>query len=78
MADFTLADVFWAVAFLLLILGGAFFCYRLAQRSESDFFLAARGLPWWPLASSAFSTHTASDAPMGMTGVSYSHGLHGL
>jgi Na+/proline symporter len=78
MANFTVLDVFWAVAFLLLMVGGAFFFYRLARRSESDFFLAGRGLPWWLPASSVFSTHTATDTPMWVTGVIYAHGLRGL
>jgi Na+/proline symporter len=60
------------------MVGGAFFFYRLARRSESDFFLAGRGLPWWLPASSVFSTHTATDTPMWMTGVIYAHGLRGL
>jgi len=78
MANFTTLDIFWAVAFLLLMVGGAFFFYRLARRSESDFFLAGRGLPWWLPASSVFSTHTATDTPMWITGVIYAHGLRGL
>ncbi len=77
MIDFTPLDWFWSDAFLLLMIGGAFF-YRLARRSESDFFLAGRGLPWWLPASSVFSTHTATDTPMWITGVVYSHGLRGL
>ncbi len=78
MAHFTVLDVFWAIAFLLLMIGGAFFFYRLARRSESDFFLAGRGLPWWLPASSVFSTHTATDTPMWITGVIYANGLRGL
>jgi SSS family solute:Na+ symporter len=78
MVTFTLLDVFWAVAFLLLMVGGAFLFYRLARRSESDFFLAGRGLPWWLPASSVFSTHTATDTPMWVTGVVYANGLRGL
>ncbi len=78
MARFATLDIFWAVAFLLLMVGGAFFFYRLARRSESDFFLAGRGLPWWLPASSVFSTHTATDTPMWITGVIYAHGLRGL
>jgi len=78
MVNFTTLDVFWAVAFLLLMVGGAFFFYRLARRSESDFFLAGRRLPWWLPASSVFSTHTATDTPMWVTGVIYAHGLRGL
>jgi Na+/proline symporter len=78
LANFTPLDWFWTGAFLLLMVGGAFFFYRLARRSESDFFLAGRGLPWWLPASSVFSTHTATDTPMWVTGVIYAHGLRGL
>ncbi len=78
MARFATIDWFWATAFLLLMVGGAFFFYRLARRSESDFFLAGRGLPWWLPASSVFSTHTATDTPMWVTGTVYAHGLRGL
>jgi SSS family solute:Na+ symporter len=78
MGNFTKLDIFWAAAFLLLLVGGAFFFYRLARRSESDFFLAGRGLPWWLPASSVFSTHTATDTPIWITGVLYKHGLSGL
>ncbi len=78
MGRFTGLDIFWAVAFLLLMVGGAAFFYRLARRSESDFFLAGRGLPWWLPAASVFSTHTATDTPMWITGVIYANGLRGL
>jgi SSS family solute:Na+ symporter len=78
MASFTTLDWFWAAAFLLLMVGGAFLFYRLGRRSESDFFLAGRGLPWWLPASSVFSTHTATDTPMWITGTIYAHGLRGL
>jgi len=78
LANFTPLDWFWTGAFLMLMVGGAFFFYRLARRSESDFFLAGRGLPWWLPASSVFSTHTATDTPMWVTGVVYAHGLRGL
>ena len=43
------------------MVGGAAFFYRLARRSESDFFLAGRGLPWWLPASSVFSTRLIAD-----------------
>jgi SSS family solute:Na+ symporter len=78
MTEFAILDWIWSAAFLLLMVGGAFFFYRLARRSESDFFLAGRGLPWWLPASSVFSTHTATDTPMWVTGVIYGHGLRGL
>jgi solute:Na+ symporter, SSS family len=75
---FSVLDWFWIVSFLLLMVGGGFAFYRLGRRSESDFFLAGRGLPWWLPASSVFSTHTATDTPMWITGVIYPHGLRGL
>lgn len=78
MGHFTNLDIFWAAAYLLLMVGGAFFFYRLGRRSESDFFLAGRGLPWWLPASSVFSTHTATDTPMWIAGVIYANGLRGL
>ena len=78
MIDYSPLDWMWTGAFLLLMVGGAFFFYRLARRSESDFFLAGRSLPWWLPASSVFSTHTATDTPMWVTGVIYAHGLRGL
>jgi Na+/proline symporter len=77
-SDFTGLDWLWTGAFLLLMVGGAFLFYRLARRSQSDFFLAGRGLPWWLPASSVFSTHTATDTPMWVTGTIYAHGLRGL
>ena len=78
MVSFSSADAFWAIAFLLLMVGGAFFFMKLGRRSESDFFLAGRKLPWWLPASSVFSTHTATDTPIWITGVIYAHGLRGL
>ena len=78
MGRFSGLDTFWALAFLLLMVGGAGFFYRLARRSESDFFLAGRGLPWWLPAASVFSTHTATDTPIWITGVIYANGLRGL
>lgn len=78
MIRFTPLDWLWTSLFLLLMVGGAFWFYKLARRSESDFFLAGRGLPWWLPASSVFSTHTATDTPMWITGVVYANGLRGL
>mgnify|MGYP000010558583 CR=1 FL=1 len=66
------------LAFIALMIGSGIRFYRLGKRSESDFFLAGRGLPWWLPASSVFSTHTATDTPMWITGVIYGHGLRGL
>ena len=75
---FTFLDWFWVVMFSLLMIGSGVLFYRLGKRSESDFFLAGRGLPWWLPASSVYATHTATDTPMWITGVIYQHGLVGI
>lgn len=78
MVELTTLDWFWILAFvILMILCGVVF-YRLAKRSQAQFFLAGRGLPWWLPASSVFATHTATDTPMWITGVIYTQGLRGL
>ncbi len=75
---FTVLDWIWFALFLvLMILSGVLF-YRLGKRSEADFFLAGRGLPWWLPASSVYATHTATDTPMWVAGVIYRHGMAGI
>lgn len=78
MVTFAPLDWFWLVAFIVLMIGSGAVFYRLGKRSESDFFLAGRGLPWWLPASSVYATHTATDTPMWVSGVVYRHGLAGL
>jgi Na+/proline symporter len=78
MVSFHLLDWIWMIAFLLLMIGCGFLFYRLGKRSESDFFLAGRGLPWWLPASSVYATHTATDTPIWVTGVIYKYGLAGI
>ncbi|MDZ7374183.1 MAG: Na+:solute symporter [candidate division KSB1 bacterium] len=78
MVTFTAADWFWLGTYLVLMVGCGTLFYRLGRRSESDFFLAGRGLPWWLPAASVYATHTATDTPMWVTGVVYRHGLAGL
>lgn len=75
---FHFLDWFWIVAFIALMTGSGMLFYRLGKRSESDFFLAGRGLPWWLPASSVYATHTATDTPMWVSGVIYQYGLAGL
>ncbi len=75
---FTFLDWFWVALFLLLMIGSGVLFYRLGKRSQSDFFLAGRGLPWWLPASSVYATHTATDTPMWITGVIYKHGMVGI
>lgn len=78
MAQFALLDWIWIVLFLVLMIGCGILFYRLGKRSESDFFLAGRGLPWWLPASSVYATHTATDTPMWVTGVIYRYGFAGI
>ena len=78
MVEFTLLDWFWVLAFILLMVLCGLVFYRLAKRSQADFFLAGRGLPWWLPASSVFATHTATDTPMWITGIIYTQGLRGI
>jgi Na+/proline symporter len=66
------------ILYLLLMIGCGLLFYRLGKRSEADFFLAGRGLPWWLPATSVYATHTATDTPMWVAGVVYQHGLRGL
>ena len=75
---FSWLDWFWVAMFLLLMIGSGVLFYRLGKRSQSDFFLAGRGLPWWLPASSVYATHTATDTPMWATGVIYRYGLAGI
>ena len=78
MARFEFLDWLWMILFLVLMTGAGVLFYRLGRRSEADFFLAGRGLPWWLPASSVYATHTATDTPMWVTGVVYRYGLAGL
>jgi Na+/proline symporter len=78
MVQLTALDWVWMILYLLLMIGCGVVFYRLGKRSEADFFLAGRGLPWWLPATSVYATHTATDTPMWVAGVVYQHGLRGL
>jgi len=71
------ADWFWLVLFILLMIGTGVAFYALARRSEEDFFLAGRSLPWWLPAVSVYATHTATDTPIFVTGVAFLYGISG-
>ena len=76
--QFVTLDWIWTGLFIgLMILCGVVF-YRLGKRSEADFFLAGRGLPWWLPATSVYATHTATDTPMWIAGTIYRWGLRGI
>lgn len=78
MIQFALIDWLWVIVYIVLMIGSGILFYRLGKRSESDFFLAGRKLPWWIPASSVYATHTATDTPMWVSGVIYAHGLRGI
>ena len=76
--EFAALDWFWVVAFVLVMISCGVLFYRLGKRSESEFFLAGRGLPWWLPATSVYATHTATDSPMWIGGMIYKFGMRGI
>jgi len=76
--EFTALDWVWTILFVLLMILCGIIFYRLGKRSESDFFLAGRGLPWWLPATSVYATHTATDTPMWIGGAIYQWGIRGI
>ncbi len=78
MVHFAPIDWVWVFLFIALMVACGALFYRLGKRSESDFFLAGRGLPWWLPATSVYATHTATDTPMWVTGVIYRWGMRGI
>ncbi len=78
MITFQLLDWIWLILFVLLMVFFGFYFYRFGKRSQSDYFLADRGLPWWLPASSVYATHTATDTPIWVAGVVYKYGFAGL
>ncbi len=76
--SFFFLDWLWLILFIILMVACGIFFYRLGKRSQSDFFLAGRGLPWWLPASSVYATHTATDTPIWVAGVIYKYGFAGL
>jgi Na+/proline symporter len=78
MITFQLLDWIWLILFVLLMVFFGIYFYRFGKRSQSDYFLADRGLPWWLPASSVYATHTATDTPIWVAGVVYKYGFAGL
>ncbi|MBN2010887.1 sodium:solute symporter [candidate division KSB1 bacterium] len=78
MITFAFLDWLWLILFVALMVACGAIFYRLGKRSQSDFFLAGRGLPWWLPASSVYATHTATDTPIWVAGVVYKYGFAGL
>ena len=71
-------DWLWTFLFIALMIVCGVVFYRLGKRSEADFFLAGRGLPWWLPATSVYATHTATDTPMWIGGTIYHWGMRGI
>jgi Na+/proline symporter len=78
LVSFAPLDWFWVAVFILVMVACGIIFYRLGKRSEAEFFLAGRGLPWWLPATSIYATHTATDTPMWITGVIYKYGMRGV
>lgn len=78
MIELEFLDWFWIVIFIMMTVGIGVLFYRLGKRSQADFFLAGRGLPWWLPASSVYATHTATDTPIWVTGIIYKYGVAGI
>lgn len=76
--EFASLDWLWVAAFVLVMISCGVMFYRLGKRSEAEFFLAGRGLPWWLPATSVYATHTATDSPMWIAGVIYKFGMRGI
>ena len=77
-AYLALRDWGWLIAFVVLMIGTGIAFYRLARKSEEDFFLAGRKLPWWLPAVSVYATHTATDTPIYVTGLVFLYGVSGV
>ncbi|SHG71674.1 Sodium:solute symporter family protein [Fodinibius roseus] len=71
-------DWIWIFTFLFLMIGSGIAFYRLASRSEDDYFLAQRDLPWWLPGISVYATHTATDTAIFVMGVVYLYGVSAL
>ena len=78
LVHFALLDWVWTALFIILMIVCGVVFYRLGKRSEADFFLAGRGLPWWLPATSVYATHTATDTPMWIGGTIYRWGMRGI
>lgn len=78
LVHFALLDWVWTALFIAMMVVCGIIFYRLGKRSEADFFLAGRGLPWWLPATSVYATHTATDTPMWIGGTIYHWGMRGI
>ena len=65
---------------IVLVLNGAIIAYGLylarGTQTSSELFLGSRNLPWWAVGMSMFATNVDNADLVGVTGVTYSEGLH--
>lgn len=74
-----LRPIDWSLigAFFLFTLIVGLVVARRAGRSQSDFFLSGRGMPWWLLGSSMVATTFAADTPLLVTSIVREQGVAG-
>lgn len=67
----------WLIVLVLngAVIGYGFYLAR-GTHSSSDWFLGARSLPWWAVGLSMFATNVDSADLVGVTGSTYSEGIH--
>lgn len=67
---------------IVLVLNGAIIAYGLylarGTHTSSELFLGSRTLPWWAVGMSMFATNVDNADLVGVTGMTYSDGLHVL
>ena len=73
---FSTLDIAVIVAWLLLSFGAGLWFTRRASRSNEDFFVAGRSLPWWVVGTSMVATTFAADTPLAVSGWVASEGVH--
>jgi len=63
-----LLDWLVVAAYVVVTVGVGLWFRKRASRSEADYFLAGRSLPWWVLGTSMVATTFAADTPLAVTG----------
>ena len=68
----------WVViaGYLLISIGIGVFVVKHDSKDITDFFVAGRNLPWWLLGTSIAATWFATDAPLAVTALVRTKGLH--
>jgi Na+/proline symporter len=75
--NFTLADWFAVIAYLLITLLLGLYFRRRSGRSVDDYFLSGRNVSWWLAGTSMVATTFAADTPLVVTGLVYAQGVSG-